>query len=353
MKHKKLSYYSYGSENFPGVMKKIDNTVKAAQNLGLQAEHKAYKSADKYKSWKAMLIDDADIIFIRFSFLIQTLLFPIVLIKRLQGKKIIIDVPTPRAIALNEMRGGRTKNLKIKIVWNYIFSSWILFPANLIIQYAEESNFFSFGLRGKMLKMGNGILIDDSIKVIKQQKQTNKINLIAVASIAFWHGYDRLLKAMALAKQKNPDIEINLTLVGDGELLPELKKLADELKLNAHVCFAGALYGQELEAAYESANIGVSSFGLFRKGLDEASDLKTREYIAKGLCVLGAGKDPDFPESSPYRFLVPNDESIEPISEMLVKLARNELPASKEVRVYAENNLALEEKLKKMFGALN
>lgn len=352
MKHKKLSYYSYGSENFPGVMKKIDNTVKAAQNLGLQAEHKAYKSADKYKSWKAMLIDDADIIFIRFSFLIQTLLFPIVLIKRLQGKKIIIDVPTPRTIALNEMRGAQAKNLKIKIVWNYIFSSWILFPTNLIIQYAEESNFFSFGLRSKTLKMGNGILIDDSIKVVKQQKQTNKINLIAVASIAFWHGYDRLLKAMALAKQKNPDIEINLNLVGDGELLPELKKLADELKLSAHVRFTGALYGQELEAAYEGANLGVSSFGLFRKGLDEASDLKTREYLAKGLCVIGAGKDPDFPEDSPYRFLVPNDESIEPIAEILIKLAQSDLPAPEEVRTYAENNIALEGKLKKMFDAI-
>lgn len=353
MKHKKLSYYSYGSENFPGVMKKIDNTVKAAQNLGLKAEHKAYTSAEKLNSWKVLLSDDADIIFIRFSFFVQTFLFPIVLVKRLQGKKIIIDVPTPRAIALNEMRGGEAKYLKIKVVWNYIFSSWILFPANLIIQYAEESKFFSFGLRNKTLKIGNGILIDDSIKIIIQEKQENKINLIAVASIAFWHGYDRLLKAMALAQQNHPDIEINLTLVGDGELLPELKKLVDKLNLSAHVRFTGALYGQELEAAYEGANLGVSSFGLFRKGLDEASDLKTREYLAKGLCVIGAGKDPDFPEDSPYRFLVPNDESIEPIAEILIKLARNELPASKEVRVYAENNLALEEKLKKMFGALN
>lgn len=352
MKHKKLSYYSYGSENFPGVMKKIDNTVKAAQNLGLQAEHKAYKSADKYKSWKAMLSDDADIIFIRFSFLIQTLLFPIVLIKRLQGKKIIIDVPTPRAIALNEMRGAQVKNLKIKIVWNYIFSSWILFPANLIIQYAEESNFFSFGLRSKTLKMGNGILIDDSIKVVKQQKQTNKINLIAVASIAFWHGYDRLLKAMALAKKNYPNIDINLIIVGDGELLPELKQLADQLDLNAKVRFTGALYGQELEAVYEGANIGISSLGLFRIGLDEASVLKTREYIAKGLCVLGAGKDPDFPESSPYRFLVPNNESIEPIAEMLVKLAQSDLPEPEEVRAYAELHLAFEGKLKKMLAAV-
>lgn len=352
MKYRKLSYYSYGSENFPGVMKKIDNTVKAAQNLGLKAEHKAYTSAEKLNSWKVLLSDDADIIFIRFSFFVQTFLFPIVLVKRLQGKKIIIDVPTPRAIALNEMRGGEAKYLKIKVVWNYIFSSWILFPANLIIQYAEESKFFSFGLRNKTLKIGNGILIDDSIKIIIQEKQENKINLIAVASIAFWHGYDRFIKAMALAKQNYPEIEINLTLVGDGELLSELKQLANKLDLNTQVNFTGALYGKDLENIYKGANIGIASLGLSRIGLDEASVLKTREYIAKGLCVIGVGKDPDFPEDSPYRFLVPNDESIEPIAEILIKLAQSDLPAPEEVRTYAENNLALEGKLKKMFDAI-
>lgn len=345
MNFKKMSYYSYGVEKLPGVMKKINNTVKAAQNIGLQAEHKAYLSTDKFKSFKALLRDDADIIFIRFSFFVQTLLFPIFLIKRIQGVKFVIDVPTPRYIVLNEMRGNKNKNFRLKIFLNYIFGSWVLFPASLIIQYAEESNFFSFGLRKKMLKMGNGILIDDSIKIVPQEKQENKINLIAVASIAFWHGYDRLLKAMALAKQKNPDIEINLNLVGDGELLPELKKLADELKLNAHVRFSGALYGQELEAAYESMNIGVASLGLSRIGLDEASVLKTREYIAKGLCVIATGKDPDFPEDSPYRFLVPNDESIEPIVDVLIKLAKEELPESEEIRAFAEEILALDKKL--------
>lgn len=347
-----MSYYSYGIEKLPGVMKKINNTVKAAKNIGLQAEHKAYLSADKFKSFKALLGDDADIIFIRFSFFVQTLLFPIVLIKRAQGVKIVIDVPTPRYIVLNEMRGNKNKNFRLKIFLNYIFGSWVLLPASLIIQYAEESNFFSFGLRKKMLKMGNGILIDDSIKIVPQEKQENKINLIAVASIAFWHGYDRLLKAMALAQQNHPDIEINLTLVGDGELLPELKKLVDKLNLSAHVRFTGALYGQELEAAYEGANLGVASLGLSRIGLDEASVLKTREYIAKGLCVIATGKDPDFPEDSPYRFLVPNDESIEPIVDVLEQLISAELPRPEEVRKYAESHLAFEGKLKLVLAEL-
>ena len=68
--------------------------------------------------------------------------------------------------------------------------------------------------------------------------------------------------------------------------------------------------------------------------------------------MLGAGKDPDFPESSPYRFLVPNDESIEPIVDVLEQLISAELPRPEEVRKYAESHLAFEGKLKVIFAEL-
>lgn len=346
MKFKKMSYYSFGSERSPGVMKKINNTVKAAQNIGIQASHKSFSSKDRFAPIKPLIKDDASIIFIRFSFVINAFLFPVLLYKRLTGAKIIIDIPTPRAIGIKEMKGNKEKNLKIKIIWNYIFSSWILFPANKIIQYADESAFFSFGIKNKTLKMGNGILIDENIKLVERNKKQNEINLIGVASLAFWHGYDRLIKALALFAKENPIYKINFKIVGDGEVLEELKSLVTQLQLEDRVVFTGTLYGEELEQAYLGMDIGVSSCGLFRKGLDEASDLKTREYVAKGLCVLGAGKDPDFNEDSKFRFTVPNDESIEPIVKILLQLVSIELPTPEETREYAEKYLAFEEKLK-------
>lgn len=346
MKYKTMSYYSYGSERLPGVMKKINNTVQAARNIGIKSEHKAYKSSEKFQSIKDFLHEDAELIFVRFSFFIHTFLFPVILLKRLQGKKIIVDVPTPRAININEMRGNKVKNLRWKILWNYIFGSWLLWPVHVIIQYAEESSYFSFGLRHKTLKIGNGILIDNSIKLVESIKHTNQLNLIAVASLAFWHGYDRLLKAIAMINEKSEDVQIYLTIVGDGEILENLKKLSQDLTIAEQVRFTGALYGDDLDQIYTGMNVGVASLGLFRIGLNEASVLKTREYMAKGLCVLGAGKDPDFTENSPYRFLVPNDESIEPLTDMLIKLAKSDLPKAKKVRKYAEENLAFEGKLK-------
>ena len=352
MKFKKMSYYSFGSENYPGVMKKINNTVKAAECLGLNAEHKSYNASDKLRILKDLTKDNSDLIFIRFSFFISTLLFPILILKRFMGTKIVVDVPTPRSIVLNEMRGDDGKNVIMKILWSYFFCSWILFPANLIIQYANESKYFSWGLRSKTIKMGNGILIEGSMKLVPQTKRSGKLNIIAVASFAFWHGYDRLLKAIAEVKQTHPQIELHLTLVGSGNVLPELKKMVDELNINSQVDFTGALYGQELDYIYENMDIGVSSLALYRKGLSEASDLKTREYMAKGLCVMGAGKDPDFNDNSPYRFLVPNDESIALVADMLIKLAYLKLPEPREVREYAEKNLAFEGKLKQILNSL-
>ena len=352
MKFKTMSYYSYGNENLPGVMKKINNTVKAAQNIGIDAEHKAFKTKERLVSAKALLKDNSELIFIRFAFFIHTFLFPILIYKRLTGAKIIIDVPTPRAIALNEMRGNKAKNLKIKILWNYIFSSWILFPANKIIQYADESAFFSFGLKHKTIKMGNGILIDETTKLVERNKKHNEINLIGVASLAFWHGYDRLIKALALFAEENSKYKINFKIIGDGEVLQDLKDLVTQLQLEDRVFFKGALYGEELEQAYLGMDIGIASLGLYRIGLSEASVLKTREYMAKGLCVLGTGKDPDFTEDSKFRFTVPNDESIEPIAKILVQLVNIELPSPEETREYAKEHLAFEGKLKAILESL-
>lgn len=352
MKFKKMSYYSYGSENFPGVMKKINNTVKAAQNIGINAEHKAFKSKERLVSAITLLKDNSDLIFIRFAFFIHTFLFPILVYKRLTGTKIVVDIPTPRAIGIKEMKGNKEKNLKIKILWNYIFSSWILFPANKIIQYADESAYFSFGLKHKTIKMGNGILIDESIQLIQRQEKQNEINLIGVASLAFWHGYDRIIKAIALLAKENPIYKINFKIVGDGEVLEALRSLVIQLQLEDRVVFTGALYGEALERAYVGMDIGVASLGLCRIGLNEASVLKTREYMAKGLCVLGAGSDPDFTEDSKFRFTVPNDESIEPIVKTLVQLVNKELPSPEETREYAKKHLAFEGKLKIIFEGL-
>jgi hypothetical protein len=72
--------------------------------------------------------------------------------------------------------------------------------------------------------------------------------------------------------------------------------------------------------------------------------------MARGLCVIGAGKDPDFTEQSYFRFLVPNDESIEPIAELLIDLKNKKLPTPQDVRKFAEANLSYDAKICSIIG---
>ena len=49
IKFKTLNYFSYGSEKFPGVINKINNTVKAAEKLNIKSNHKSYTSTSILK----------------------------------------------------------------------------------------------------------------------------------------------------------------------------------------------------------------------------------------------------------------------------------------------------------------
>jgi glycosyltransferase involved in cell wall biosynthesis len=54
------------------------------------------------------------------------------------------------------------------------------------------------------------------------------------------------------------------------------------------------------------ADVGIGTLGLYRLGTEEASPLKTREYLAHGLPVIAGYLDTDFPETVPFLLRVPN-----------------------------------------------
>lgn len=54
--------------------------------------------------------------------------------------------------------------------------------------------------------------------------------------------------------------------------------------------------------------MAVSSLALHRDGLNEASPLKTREYLVAGVPVLTAYRDTDFLRGAPFLLQLPNVE---------------------------------------------
>lgn len=357
MINKKFEYFALvNREKSPGVAKKIDNTVIAAKSIGLDASGYCFPTnMGGVKSFfKLLACSNSDFIMIRFSDLVSPVIFFIIIYLRLRGTKIIIDVPTPRIIGLKELDAAIENNLYrvMRKLMLYMTGAWVFYPAHRIVQYASESTWFEFGVKHKTIKIGNGILIDDNTPLVQSIWPTNELKLIGVAQLANWHGYDRLIRALFEVNRKDLPYNISFTIVGDGSERPILEALVKELGLQKQVFFTGMLIGHELDAVFLDKHLGISSLGLYRKSLNEASDLKTREYIARGLPVLGVGDDPDFPKESSYRFLISNDDGIEDIVNFLQNCHHKSFSKPVVLREFAKTKLSLKSKIKLILSGL-
>tara|TARA_R110000850_G_scaffold96655_4_gene201873 strand:- start:8358 stop:9431 length:1074 start_codon:yes stop_codon:yes gene_type:complete len=353
---KSFSYHALlNSEKSPGVNKKILGTVSAVCKLNIESE--AYIVSPGIKGLfifvRSLVVTKADVVMIRYSDLAFPFVFLAMLYGRCFGKQYIVDVPTPRVVGLKEYTSEIRNPIKrvCRKVLSVVLGSWVLFPSNLVIQYAEEGWWYRLGLDNKILKIGNGLNVDTEIPLVQYCWPSEELRLIAVAQLAKWHGYDRIIRAIAHFNSQS-HFSVSLTIVGEGSEKIFLEQLVSDLNLWERVVFTGVLVGSDLDQVFLGKHAGVSSLGLYRKGLNEASDLKTREYMARGLCVIGAGFDPDFTKDNLFRHVVSNDAGIETIVELFHAFFKCDLPNPQEVRNFAERKLTLQSKLATMFDLL-
>ena len=165
----------------------------------------------------------------------------------------------------------------------------------------------------KAVQIANGL--PEEIRKIKHTgyKLADSINLICVSNMYNVHGYDRLINGLAnyYDNRKYNNYIITITMVGDGPCMKEYEKIANERGVKKYVKFKGVLKGDKLTEAFEDATIGIGGLGLYREGLEEASSLKTKEYLVRGLPFVYAGKELGLDEDFPFAYMVPNtDEAI-------------------------------------------
>jgi hypothetical protein len=88
----------------------------------------------------------------------------------------------------------------------------------------------------------------------------------------------------------------------------------------SNVTAHGFLEQKQYRPLLVAADLGVGPLALHRKHMDEACPLKTREYLAMGLPVITAHRDPDFPGPVPFLLELPNREhNVEPALGVLVE----------------------------------
>ncbi len=170
-----------------------------------------------------------------------------------------------------------------------------------------------------------------------------EIELLCLASMAGWHGYDRILRALAAYDGGEP---VRLHMVGgegDGSLAA-WQRLAQEENLGEKVVFHGPLYAKELDDLVARCDVGIGSLGMFRFGLSQGMTLKQRDYMARGLPFVYAAADPSLGEAAAFSFRVANDESPIAFADILDFARRTRrdpgLPAA--MRAYAARHMSWE-----------
>ena len=198
----------------------------------------------------------------------------------------------------------------------------------------------------KVIVSTNGIDVS-TFKVRILTNNNDKIKLLflkGTSTIAEWNGINRIINAI----DEHPNSE-NLKLIICGH------HINGEIPIRNYIEHKGFLNKEELDGLFEEVHIGISTMALFKKNLNEAAVLKTREYISRGLPFIYAYTDPDLnEEAKEFSLQFPNDDSLFDIQQVInfaQKVIKDPSHPQK-MRKYAEEHLDYKVKMERLYNEL-
>lgn len=274
-------------------------------------------------------------------------------LKKLNKKRILVIEEIPTFPYDEELKKTKGIGLKIYLFFDKLYRNRLKKYIDYVVTYSEDD--YIFGI--PCICINNGIDVSDIPKRSKLQK-CKKIRIVSVSAMYYWHGYERLIRGIHqyYNAEKNDDkADIQVDMIGDGPCLEEWKQLVKELGLEKKVVFHGAKHGEELDAILSEADIAVGSLGLYKKNLQKASELKIREYCARGIPFVLACQDLGLTGLDDYVFRVENSDKSIDIAE-LVQFANSIKDYSlctDEMREYAKKEFDWTLQIKKILHVLN
>ena len=208
-----------------------------------------------------------------------------------------------------------------------------------------------FGVR--TICISNGIDFS-AVKMKEKVNDTSKrLDLVGVAQIHFWHGFDRVIEGLAsyyCAGDNRREVVFNIVGEGVPAEVEKLKRMTSERGLDKYVFFHGALSGKELDYIFERCDMGVASLGRHRNGITKIKTLKNREYAARGIPFVYSETDDDF-DGMPYVMKVPADET--PLDICAVVRFYDSLEMSpQQIRSTIENSLSWDRQMEKVLSEI-
>jgi glycosyltransferase involved in cell wall biosynthesis len=211
-----------------------------------------------------------------------------------------------------------------------------------IVTFSRQKTIFGI----PTLCTDNGVDVD-RLEPLPVAGNDGPLRLLGLANLSFWHGYDRVIAGLAEYAKSGGSKPVVFDIIGVGNELERLKADVRRHGLESQVRFWGVLQGGELTKAMAGCHIGISSIGMHRLNVD-TSNLKSREFCARGLPFVIAYEDRDFDADLPFVFRAPASEAPVDIGALVTfyeQLRANHRGFSGDMRLYAQQRLTWQAKM--------
>lgn len=230
--------------------------------------------------------------------------FTIHMVKQMKkaGIKVVMEIPTYPYDSEYHAQG-----MDKQIFQDKIFRKSLAKQLDAIVTFSDYDDIFG----QRTIRISNGIDFN-SVKMKSTVNDTTKeMNMIGVAEIHEWHGFDRIIKGLADYYSKPQTYIVRFHLVGYfffSEDEKECKQYITDHHLEEYVILHGKRHGTELDELFNQCDFGIGSLGRHRVGIQKIKTLKNREYAARGIPFVYSETDSDF-DQKPYVLKAPADET--------------------------------------------
>ena len=231
-------------------------------------------------------------------------IFTIRMVKRMKqaGMKVVMEIPTYPYDSEYEAQG-----MSKQIFQDKLFRNRLAKHLDGIVTFSEHKEIFG----QRAINISNGIDFESVPMKTTQNDTSKELNLIGVAEIHQWHGFDRFIKGLAIYYSQPQDFIVRFHVVGYffwAGVEAEFKKIIADNHMEDYVILYGKKHGTDLDEIFNRCDMGVGSLGRHRVGIQRIKTLKNREYAARGIPFIYSETDSDF-DDRPYVLKEPADES--------------------------------------------
>ncbi|HBZ26695.1 MAG TPA: glycosyltransferase [Rikenellaceae bacterium] len=338
---KGLFIHFFGLKEFSGISKKIICQIEALERSGLQMQF-CYIDIDdervqrrvcsgteidnfgngfisKFGKWLAfknltnyIISNNIEFVYIRSFYNTNPLFLRMLSRLKRRGVKVVMEYPT---YPYDKETKREYYMYKPIFFINRIFRRYLKGRLERIVTFTNLE--FIDGV--KTINISNAIDFDNVGLTKRVFGADDTFNLLGVAEVHFWHGYDRVIAGLVNYYKDNklgPDIHFHIVGAGAEADLAHLKEITAKCGMGDYVHFHGNRRSDELDEFFDIADFGIASLARHRTGITHIKTLKNREYAARGIPFIYSEIDEDF-EHMPYILKAPADESAIDINRII------------------------------------